>query len=46
MYPITMLFAHNSTAFIYQLHCNWGAISPLFLRPQISSWKECLSHCF
>jgi len=22
MYPIAMLFAHNSTAFIYQLHCN------------------------
>ena len=22
MYPIAMLFAHNSTAFICQLHCN------------------------
>jgi hypothetical protein len=21
MYPIAMFFAHNSTAFIYQLHC-------------------------
>ena len=30
--PIAMLFARNIAAFIYQLHCYWGAISPLFLR--------------
>ena len=44
--PIAMLFARNIAAFIHQLHCYQSAISPLFLRPQISSWKECLSHCF